>query len=124
MSGRWSFMRQVSQVDSAASHIPQDSSLAHISARQPPCQHNENDLAKYQGMGYSYEKACAITEETLAVPGASEHQEPIAQPFCLYLIALRKQVFFIHWLLLWRRWEMGWLCARMKYLKKSQNILW
>ena len=48
----------------------------------------EEDLAKYQGMGYSYEKACAITEETLAVPGASEHQAGLS----VDIVTLRHQV--------------------------------
>lgn len=48
----------------------------------------EADLAKYQGMGYSYEKACAITEETLAVPGASEHQAGLS----VDIVTLRHQV--------------------------------
>lgn len=34
----------------------------------------EADIEKYTGMGYSYKEACAITEQTLAVPGSSEHQ--------------------------------------------------
>ncbi len=48
----------------------------------------EADLAKYQSMGYSYEKACAITEETLAVPGASEHQAGLS----VDIVTLRHQV--------------------------------
>ncbi len=48
----------------------------------------EADLAKYQRMGYSYEKACAITEETLAVPGASEHQAGLS----VDIVTLRHQV--------------------------------
>jgi D-alanyl-D-alanine carboxypeptidase len=39
-------------------------------------------------MGYSYEKACAITEETLAVPGASEHQAGLS----VDIVTLRHQV--------------------------------
>lgn len=38
----------------------------------------EADVAKYQSWGYSYEEACARTEETLAVPGRSEHQSGLA----------------------------------------------
>ena len=38
----------------------------------------EADIAKYMGMGYSYKEACAITEQTLAVPGSSEHQAGLA----------------------------------------------
>lgn len=36
------------------------------------------DVKKYQSMGYSYEKACELTEQTLTVPGTSEHQAGLA----------------------------------------------
>lgn len=38
----------------------------------------EADVAKYQSWGYSYEAACALTEQTLTVPGTSEHQAGLA----------------------------------------------
>ena len=34
----------------------------------------QNGILKYQRWGYSYEEACARTEETLSLPGCSEHQ--------------------------------------------------
>lgn len=37
-----------------------------------------SDVAKYQGRGLTYEEACQKTEETLSIPGASEHQAGIA----------------------------------------------
>lgn len=48
----------------------------------------EADIAKYQKMGYSYEKACAVTEETLALPGASEHQAGLS----VDIVTVRHQV--------------------------------
>lgn len=38
----------------------------------------QSDVAKYQGIGYTYEQACTLTEETLSVPGTSEHQAGLA----------------------------------------------
>jgi D-alanyl-D-alanine carboxypeptidase len=36
------------------------------------------NVAKYQGWGYSYERACELTERTLAYPGYSEHHTGLA----------------------------------------------
>ncbi len=46
------------------------------------------DIAKYQSWGYSYEEACALTEETLAVPGSSEHQSGLS----VDIVTVRHQV--------------------------------
>lgn len=38
----------------------------------------QSDIAEYQSRGYSYEEACELAEQTLAVPGTSEHQAGLA----------------------------------------------
>ena len=38
----------------------------------------QSDIAEYQSRGYSYERACELTEKTLSVPGTSEHQAGLA----------------------------------------------
>lgn len=48
----------------------------------------EQDVAKYMRWGYSYEKACELTEETLLPPGTSEHQAGLAAD----IVATTRQV--------------------------------
>lgn len=48
----------------------------------------EEDVAKYQRRGYSYEKACELTEATLLPPGTSEHQAGLA----VDIVATTRQV--------------------------------
>lgn len=48
----------------------------------------EEDVAKYQRRGYSYERACELTEETLLPPGTSEHQAGLA----VDIVATTRQV--------------------------------
>ncbi len=48
----------------------------------------EEDVAKYQRRGYSYETACELTEATLLPPGTSEHQAGLA----VDIVATTRQV--------------------------------
>lgn len=48
----------------------------------------QNKILKYQGWGYSYEEACARTEETISIPGCSEHQAGLA----VDIVTVRHQV--------------------------------
>lgn len=48
----------------------------------------EEDVTKYMRRGYSYEKACELTEGTLLPPGTSEHQAGLA----VDIVATTRQV--------------------------------
>lgn len=48
----------------------------------------EEDVEKYMRRGYSYEKACELTEATLLPPGTSEHQAGLA----VDIVATTRQV--------------------------------